>query len=150
MGQTKVKEVYFVSSNSNKYREIVPILSHYGIFSRFVKKSLKEIQSESVYQIAKAKSASAFEHLQNAVIIEHDGFYISSLKGLPGQYSSFVYKTLVGAFACSNGLLRSSVVFTLSPAADCSPGHYFSDKSQPLASSILLKIASLLYLSANT
>lgn len=94
MGQTKVKEVYFVSSNSNKYREIVPILSHYGILSRFVKKSLKEIQSESVYQIAKAKSASAFEYLQNTVIIEDDGFYISSLKGFPGQYSSFVYKTL--------------------------------------------------------
>lgn len=94
MGQTKIKQVYFVSSNSNKYREIEPILSQHGIISRYVKISLKEIQSESIYQIAKAKSTSAFEYLQKAVIIEDDGFYISSLKGFPAQYSSFVYKTL--------------------------------------------------------
>jgi XTP/dITP diphosphohydrolase len=94
MGRTKIKQVYFVSSNSNKYREIEPILSQHGIISRYVKISLKEIQSESIYQIAKAKSTSAFEYLQKAVIIEDDGFYISSLKGFPAQYSSFVYKTL--------------------------------------------------------
>jgi XTP/dITP diphosphohydrolase len=94
LGQTKIKQVYFVSSNSNKYREIEPILSQHGIISRYVKISIKEIQSESIYQIAKAKSTSAFEYLQKAVIIEDDGFYISSLKGFPAQYSSFVYKTL--------------------------------------------------------
>lgn len=94
MGQTKIKEIYFASSNSNKYREIKQILNQYGIESHFVKMSLQEIQSESVHQIAKAKSTNAFEYLQKPVIIEDDGFYISSLKGFPGQYSSFVYKTL--------------------------------------------------------
>lgn len=90
----KIKEIYFASSNSNKYREIEPILSQYGIVSHFVKMLLQEIQSESVRRIAKAKSTSAFEYLQKPVIIEDDGFYISSLNGFPGQYSSFVYKTL--------------------------------------------------------
>lgn len=90
----KLKEIYFASSNSNKYREIEPILSQYGIASYFVKMSLQEIQSESVRRIAKAKSTNAFEYLQKPVIIEDDGFYISSLNGFPGQYSSFVYKTL--------------------------------------------------------
>ncbi len=86
--------VYFASSNSNKFREIEPILSYYGIVSHFVKLSLQEIQSESLFRIAKAKSANAFEYLQKPVIIEDDGFYISSLKGFPGQYSSFAFKTL--------------------------------------------------------
>lgn len=90
----KIKEIYFASSNSNKYREIEPILSQYGIVSHFVKMLLQEIQSESVRRIAKAKSTSAFKYLQKPVIIEDDGFYISSLNGFPGQYSSFVYKTL--------------------------------------------------------
>jgi XTP/dITP diphosphohydrolase len=94
LGLTKIKEVCFASSNFDKYREIEPILRGYGIESRFAKILLKEIQSESVIQIAKAKSNSAFEYLQKAVIIEDDGFYISSLKGFPGQYSSFVYNTL--------------------------------------------------------
>lgn len=89
-----MKEIHFASSNSNKYKEIEHILGHYGIVSHFVKVSLKEIQSESVHRIAKAKSTNAFEYLQKPVIIEDDGFYITSLKGFPGQYSSFVYKTL--------------------------------------------------------
>jgi XTP/dITP diphosphohydrolase len=94
LGQTKSREIYFASSNSNKYREIEPILGQYGIVSHFVEMSIQEIQSESVHRIARAKSTNAFEYLQKPVIIEDDGFYISSLKGFPGQYSSFVYKTL--------------------------------------------------------
>jgi XTP/dITP diphosphohydrolase len=89
-----MKEIYFASSNSNKYREIEPILSHYGIISHFVKMSLQEIQSESVLRIAKLKSTNAFGYLQKPVIIEDDGFYICSLNGFPGQYSSYVYRTL--------------------------------------------------------
>lgn len=94
MGRAKINKIYFASSNSYKYREIEPILSKYGIVSHFVRISIQEIQSESLYKIAKAKSTSAFEYLKGPVIIEDDGFYISSLKGFPGQYSSFIYKTL--------------------------------------------------------
>jgi len=94
LGRAKINKIYFASSNSNKYREIEPILSKYGIVSHFVRISIQEIQSESLYKIAKAKSTSAFEYLKGPVIIEDDGFYISSLKGFPGQYSSFIYKTL--------------------------------------------------------
>jgi XTP/dITP diphosphohydrolase len=94
MKQERDKSILFVSSNSNKYREIKPILDMNMIESRFVKMSLQEIQSESVYSIAKQKSKYAFERLVKPVIIEDDGFYIRSLKGFPGQYSSFVFRTL--------------------------------------------------------
>lgn len=94
MVQLKNKELYFVSSNSNKFREIEPILRQYGIVSQLIKMSIQEIQSESVHRIAEAKSTYAFKHLLRPVVIEDDGFYISSLNGFPGQYSSFVYKTL--------------------------------------------------------
>lgn len=91
---TRIKEIYFASSNSNKYREIEPILGQFGLVSHFVNVSLQEIQSESIFRIAKAKSTAAFEHIQKPVIIEDDGFYINTLNGFPGQYSSFVYNTL--------------------------------------------------------
>lgn len=94
MVQLKNKELYFVSSNPNKFQEIKPILRQYGIVSQLIKMSIQEIQSESVHRIAEAKSTYAFKHLLRPVVIEDDGFYISSLNGFPGQYSSFVYKTL--------------------------------------------------------
>jgi XTP/dITP diphosphohydrolase len=94
MKQKKEEGILFVSSNSNKYQEIKPILDINKIKSHFVKMSLQEIQSESVYSIAKQKSKYAFEQVVRPVIIEDDGFYIRSLKGFPGQYSSFVFRTL--------------------------------------------------------
>jgi XTP/dITP diphosphohydrolase len=94
MVQLKNKDLYFVSSNPNKFREIGPILQQYGIDSQLIKMSIQEIQSESVHRIAEAKATYAFKHLLRPVVIEDDGFYISSLNGFPGQYSSFVYKTL--------------------------------------------------------
>ncbi|MPZ05586.1 MAG: RdgB/HAM1 family non-canonical purine NTP pyrophosphatase [Nitrososphaeraceae archaeon] len=94
MVQLKNKDLYFVSSNPNKFREIEPILRQYGIVSQLIKMSIQEIQSESVHRIAEDKSTYAFKHLLRPVVIEDDGFYISSLNGFPGQYSSFVYKTL--------------------------------------------------------
>lgn len=94
MVQLKNKDLYFVSSNLNKFREIEPILRQYGIVSQLIEMSIQEIQSESVHRIAEAKSTYAFKHLLRPVLIEDDGFYISSLNGFPGQYSSFVYKTL--------------------------------------------------------
>jgi len=94
MERLKNKDLCFVSSNLNKFREIEPILRQYGIVSQLIEMSIQEIQSESVHQIAEAKSNYAFKHLLRPVLIEDDGFYISSLNGFPGQYSSFVYKTL--------------------------------------------------------
>jgi XTP/dITP diphosphohydrolase len=94
MVQLKNKDLCFVSSNPNKFREIEPMLRQYGIVSQLIEMSIQEIQSESVHRIAEAKSTYAFKHLLRPVVIEDDGFYISSLNGFPGQYSSFVYKTL--------------------------------------------------------
>ena len=83
-----------MSSNAKKYREMVQVLGQYGIASHFVKFSVQEIQSESVYRIAEAKSTRAFFHLRKPVIIEDDGFFISSLNGFPGQYASFIFSTI--------------------------------------------------------
>jgi XTP/dITP diphosphohydrolase len=55
---------------------------------------LVEIQSDSLEEIAREKAKVAFAKVGRRVIVEDDGLFIDSLSGFPGQYSSFVFKTL--------------------------------------------------------
>lgn len=60
----------------------------------FAQISLVEIQSDSLDEIAKEKAKSAFTQVGKPVIVEDDGLFIDSLKGFPGQYSSFAFKSI--------------------------------------------------------
>ena len=84
----------FVSTNKNKFLEAEAILAPLGISVEFVKATLAELQSDSLEEIAKEKAKDAFAHVGRPVIVEDDGLFIDSLKGFPGQYSSFVFKTI--------------------------------------------------------
>lgn len=89
-----MRTVTFASTNQNKYREVQSILSSYGITVDFAQVNLVEVQSDSLEDIAREKAKSAFAQIGRPVIIEDDGLFIDALKGFPGQYSSFVYKTI--------------------------------------------------------
>lgn len=89
-----MRTVTFASTNQNKYREVQSILSSYGITVDFAQVNLVEVQSDSLEEIAREKAKSAFAQIGRPVIIEDDGLFIDALKGFPGQYSSFVYKTI--------------------------------------------------------
>ena len=66
----------------------------FGISLKFFKCSLQEIQSDSLEKVAFHKALDAFSLCSKPVIIEDDGLFINSLKGFPGPYSSFVFKTI--------------------------------------------------------
>jgi XTP/dITP diphosphohydrolase len=70
------------------------ILSSRGISVDFASLRIEEIQSDSLEEIAHAKAKDAFSQVRRPVIVEDDGLFIESLKGFPGQYSSFVFKTI--------------------------------------------------------
>jgi XTP/dITP diphosphohydrolase len=55
---------------------------------------LKEIQSNSLEEVAKVKANNAFELIGDEVIVEDDGLFIDSLNDFPGVYSSFAFDTL--------------------------------------------------------
>jgi len=55
---------------------------------------LVEIQSDSLEEIAREKAKTAFAKVKRQIIVEDDGLFIDSLSGFPGQYSSFVFKTI--------------------------------------------------------
>lgn len=89
-----MRAVTFASTNQNKYREVQSILSSYGITVDFAQVNLVEVQSDSLEEIAREKAKSVFMQVGRPVIVEDDGLFIDTLRGFPGQYSSFVYKTI--------------------------------------------------------
>lgn len=87
-------DLFFVSSNNHKYQEAKKILEPFGIKLGFFKYELKEIQSDSLMDIASKKAKDAFLIYKKPIIIEDDGLFINSLNGFPGPYSSYVFKTI--------------------------------------------------------
>ena len=87
-------DVFFASSNKNKYLEAKKILEEFGISLGFFKCNLLEIQSNKLEDIALQKTKSAFHLCKKPVIIEDDGLYIDSLNGFPGPYSSYIFQTI--------------------------------------------------------
>jgi XTP/dITP diphosphohydrolase len=89
-------ELFFISNNIHKYHEIKSILRDRikNIELKFYKYNIIEIQEEKINKIAIEKSISAYNIVKKPIIIEDDGLFIKSLNGFPGQYSSFVFKSI--------------------------------------------------------
>jgi XTP/dITP diphosphohydrolase len=87
-------DVYFASSNKNKYQEVKKILGKFGIKVGFFRCKLTEIQADSIKEIANQKVLDAFLKCKKPVIIEDDGLFINDLGGFPGPFSSYVSKTI--------------------------------------------------------
>jgi len=89
-------ELFFISNNIHKFREIKSILKDRinKIELKFYKYNIVEIQEENIRKIAIEKSISAYNIIKKPIIIEDDGLFIKSLNGFPGQYSSFVFKSI--------------------------------------------------------
>src|SRR5918992_5069095 len=89
-----MENITFASTNQNKFLEVQSILSTRSITIDFSQIHLVEIQSDSLKEIAREKAKTAFAKVGRPVIVEDDGLFIDSLAGFPGQYSSFVFKTI--------------------------------------------------------
>lgn len=95
------RELFFVSSNRHKFDEAKKILDSFKINLKFFKHELQEVQSDSIKTISQHKARLAFQKLKSSVIVEDDSLEIDSLKGFPGPYSSYVFKTIG-----NNGILK--------------------------------------------
>ncbi len=84
----------FASSNENKFSELENLCQANNIEVNFSKIRITEIQSDSLIEVAEDKAKKAFGIVKNAVIVEDDGLFIEELKGFPGVYSSFVFKSI--------------------------------------------------------
>lgn len=105
----------FASSNINKYNEINNLVSDRknSIQVTFKKMKLKEIQSDSLLEVAENKVSQAFKINQKEIFVEDDGLFIEALNDFPGVYSSYVNKTIgnVGILDLLNNKINRNASF---------------------------------------
>ena len=91
-----MNEIYFVSHNIYKYSEIKSIVDKriIDLHLKFCKRNITEIQDQKIEKIAIEKAKLAYNIVKKPIIIEDDGLFINSLNGFPGQYSSYVLKSI--------------------------------------------------------
>lgn len=93
----KGKMVFFITGNIHKFNEVSSLLSNYGIAVGMLKIKGMELQSDDITEIAGASAIEAFKQCHLPLIVEDAGLFIETLKGFPGPYSAYVYKTLGNA-----------------------------------------------------
>ena len=90
----KGRVIFFATNNINKFNEARKVLAEYKIAVGMLRVKTLEIQSESLEEIAKTSVLEAFKHCNLPIIVEDAGLFIGALKGFPGPYAAYVYKTI--------------------------------------------------------
>jgi XTP/dITP diphosphohydrolase len=85
--------VRFVTSNSAKLSEVEAYLGAAGIPVQAVLRRLPEPQADELEPVVQAK-LEATRDLRGTVLVEDSGLFVDALKGFPGPYSSYAYRTL--------------------------------------------------------
>jgi XTP/dITP diphosphohydrolase len=103
----------FATRNQDKFREVEFILSKYGIKIRPLAVQKIEIQSDSLEAIAQFGAEDLFRRLKVPILLEDAGLFIEALRGFPGPYSSFVFRTLgiQGILKIMEGIDRREAIF---------------------------------------
>jgi len=86
--------VYFATGNKGKFVEAASIARVFGITLKQMKSEKIEIQSDKLEDIAAFAAKCASEAERHAVLAEDAGLFVNSLRGFPGPYSAYVFKTL--------------------------------------------------------
>jgi XTP/dITP diphosphohydrolase len=92
--QLKGRVIFLATGNFHKFDEARRILAEYHIAAGMLRVKAVEIQSESLEEIANASVLDAFNRCHLPVIVEDAGLFVDALKGFPGPYAAYVYKTI--------------------------------------------------------
>lgn len=91
-GKFMNRNIYFATSNLNKYKEAEEILGNYKL--RLYKIKLLEIQDDSLRNIALTSLQFLTKSFNEPVFVEDSGFFINALNGFPGPLAGYVHKKL--------------------------------------------------------
>ena len=97
MENEETKKIMFITGNTNKFKEVARIFHHENLNYSLEQLNLEpiEIQADTIKEVALFKLNSIKEQSNNSFFIEDAGFFVDKpLKGFPGVYSSYVYKTI--------------------------------------------------------
>lgn len=87
-------EIYFVSSNADKRREVAALLSSPRIAVHTVDVKLEEIQSVDMAKIAEDKAVKGFKQVWRPVLVEQTGLLLRGFGDLPGGFTQIFWDTL--------------------------------------------------------
>jgi len=83
-----------VTTNKGKAKEFEEIFLKYGLRFRLEPLETPEVQSMDLKQVATKSALYAYSVLREPVMVEDAGLFIDALKGFPGPFSSYVFKTI--------------------------------------------------------
>ncbi len=86
--------MYFITSNEGKFREVREMASKYGLEIEWLRMEYIEPQGNSLEEIARLSAEMLAEKVDGEFVIEDSGLFVEALKGFPGPYSSYVFKTI--------------------------------------------------------
>jgi XTP/dITP diphosphohydrolase len=97
----KGKVIFFATGNIHKFNEARVVLAQQGLAAGMLREKALEIQSDSLSEIASASAVDAYKRCHLPLIVEDAGLFVDALKGYPGPYAAYIYKTVGNA-----GLLK--------------------------------------------
>ena len=87
-------KIYFATTNVHKIKEAKQVAKEYGVELIPTQAPKIELQSDNLRDIAVFAAILAYQHVKAPVIVEDAGLFVIALKGFPGPYSNYVYKTI--------------------------------------------------------
>ena len=87
----KIGQLYFATSNENKFREVRKIL---GMPIRQAHVKMDELQLWDIREVAVHKVKQAYDQLKRPVFVEDTALYINSLNRFPGAFITWVERTI--------------------------------------------------------
>jgi XTP/dITP diphosphohydrolase len=93
----KGKVVFFATGNIHKFNEVRCILSQHGIAVGMLRLKGDEVQSDSLKEIAQKSVINAYKKSHLPIFVEDAGLFVDALKGFPGPYAAYVFKTIDNA-----------------------------------------------------
>ena len=87
----RIKMIYFITSNENKFKEAEEIFAAHGISLEQKHAPYPEIQADTLEEVVEEGLKSISEE---NVFIEDAGLFVDALGGFPGVYSRYVEDTL--------------------------------------------------------
>lgn len=93
--------IAFVTTNDGKFREVAQQMGEHGYELEHIKTSYPELQADTLEETIVPGLEWLLARYPRALMIDDSGLFIDALKGFPGVYSSYVFRTL----GC-DGILR--------------------------------------------
>jgi XTP/dITP diphosphohydrolase len=123
----KGKFIFFGTNNFHKFDEARSVLAKRGMAIGMLRVKALEIQSESLGEIARASVIDAFSRCRLPMIAEDAGLFVEALKGFPGPYAAYVYKTIgnLGLLKLMKGVENRKATFQSAVA-------YYDGQSEPV------------------